>query len=75
MPTQSPIALITGGSRGLGRAMATHLAQSGLAPIITYNSDTAAADEVVAEARAAGVEAAALHLNVEDIDVGECLEQ
>ncbi|MBS8227375.1 SDR family NAD(P)-dependent oxidoreductase [Vannielia litorea] len=66
MPTQSPIALITGGSRGLGRAMATHLAQSGLAPIITYNSDTAAADEVVAEARAAGVEAAALHLNVED---------
>ncbi|MBY6049592.1 SDR family NAD(P)-dependent oxidoreductase [Vannielia litorea] len=60
------IALITGGSRGLGRAMATNLARAGVSPIITYHSNAEAAEEALAEASAAGVQAAALKLDTED---------
>ena len=66
MPAQSPIALITGGSRGLGRAMAAQLARNGVNTIVTYKSAAAAAEEVVEEARAAGAASAALRLDTED---------
>ena len=42
------IALITGGSRGLGRDMAINIASKGLDVVITYHSNKAAANEVVA---------------------------
>ena len=48
------IALITGGSRGLGKSMAEHLAKRGIDSIITYNAQKEAADSVVAEIRAKG---------------------
>ncbi|QSQ23162.1 SDR family oxidoreductase [Pyxidicoccus parkwayensis] len=62
--TRTQIALITGGSRGLGRSMALHLADRGVDSIITYHSRTDAAAEVVAELNARGRKATALQLDV-----------
>jgi len=61
---QSKIALVTGGSRGLGKNMALAIAKKGLDVIITYNSQKGEADTVVSEVEALGQKAAALQLNV-----------
>ncbi len=63
MKQQSKIALVTGGSRGLGREAALRLADKGLDVIITYNSAADRAKEVVALIEANGQNAAALQLN------------
>lgn len=60
------IALVTGGSRGLGKNMALAIAKKGLDVILTYNSKKEEADAVVAEIEALGQKAAALQLNVSD---------
>ena len=57
------IALVTGGSRGLGRDMALSLAKKGIDVILTYNSKKDEALAVVAEVKKAGQKAAALQLN------------
>jgi len=56
------IALITGGSRGLGRNMAHHLAAKGTDIIFTYRSHKNEADSLVAELAAMGRKAVALQL-------------
>ena len=61
---QSKIALVTGGSRGLGKNMALAIAKKGLDVIITYNSQKGEADTVVSEIEALGQKAATLQLNV-----------
>jgi NAD(P)-dependent dehydrogenase (short-subunit alcohol dehydrogenase family) len=66
--TQNKIALVTGGSRGLGKETAITLAQRGNNVIITYNSKAAEAKEVVAEIEKLGRKATALQLNVSKID-------
>ena len=63
MSNTTKIALITGGSRGLGKNMALTLAQKGTDVIITYNSKKDEALAVVAEIEAMGRKAAALQLN------------
>ena len=60
------IALVTGGSRGLGRSTALHLADAGVDLIITYQNDEAAALAVVEAIKAKGRRAAALRLEVGD---------
>ena len=68
MPDQSPkIALVTGGSRGLGRNTAVHLARSGVDVVLTYHSNKAEADAAVDEIRALGRKAAALQLDTGDV--------
>ena len=67
MTTNNKIALVTGGSRGLGKNMALHLAKKGIDVIITYNSNKTAALEVVSAIEASGQKAAALQLNTGDI--------
>ncbi len=62
----STIALITGGSRGLGRSAALHVARSGTDVILTYRSQAAEAQAVVAEIEALGRRAVALPLDVAD---------
>lgn len=62
----SKIALITGGSRGLGKNTALALAAKGTDIILTYNSQEAAATAVVQEIEAMGRKAAALQLNTGD---------
>ncbi len=64
--TQS-IALVTGGSRGLGKNAALKLAAKGTGIILTYNSNVEEAQKVVREIEAKGVKAVALQLNVGDI--------
>jgi len=66
MSTPTPIALITGGSRGLGRNAALHVARQGTDVILTYRSRQAEADAAVAEIQALGRRAAALPLDVAD---------
>ena len=61
------IALITGGSRGLGKSMALSLAAKNRDVIVTYHSKEAEAREVVASIEATGGKAVALQLDVADI--------
>ncbi|RYX97744.1 MAG: SDR family oxidoreductase [Comamonadaceae bacterium] len=58
------IALVTGGSRGLGRSSALNLADSGVDIILTYVSNEASAKAVVEEITAKGRKAVALPLDV-----------
>ncbi len=60
----TPIALITGGSRGLGRNAALKVAEQGTDVILTYRSNAAEADAVVSQIRALGRQAVALQLDV-----------
>lgn len=48
------VALVTGGSRGIGRAISLELASQGMAVAVNYASRAAAAEEVVQEIRSAG---------------------
>lgn len=61
------IALVTGGSRGLGKATALALAVSGKDLIITFRQQAEAAQEVVAAIEAQGQRAQALQLDVSNV--------
>lgn len=58
------IALITGGSRGLGKSMAIHLARRGTDIILTYHSKKDEAETIVKEITGMGRKAVALQLDV-----------
>lgn len=60
------IALVTGGSRGLGKDMALQLAKKGLDVIITYHSNKVESDKVVAEIETLGRKALALQLDASE---------
>lgn len=64
--TPSKIALVTGGSRGLGRNTVLALAKKGVDVVFTYRSREAEANEVVRAVKAAGRTAVALPLDVGD---------
>lgn len=61
------IALVTGGSRGLGKDMAINLAKKGIDVLLTYNSNEAAAAETVKAIEALGRQAVALQLNMSQL--------
>lgn len=63
------IALITGGSRGLGKDMALSIARKGMDVIITYRSNEEQALAVVTEVESMGRNAAALHLDMSDLSL------
>lgn len=63
---KNKIALVTGGSRGLGKDMAVSIAKKGIDVIITCNNNEEKAKEVVNEVKALGVQAALLKLNMSD---------
>ena len=70
--TTNKIALVTGGSRGLGRNMAINLAKKGIDVILTYNSNREEADHVVSHIQSLGQKAAAFQLdagNVQSFDL------
>jgi NAD(P)-dependent dehydrogenase (short-subunit alcohol dehydrogenase family) len=65
--TKSKIALVTGGSRGLGRNMAISLAKKGIDVVLTYNSNKQKAEEVVAEIQSLGQKAMAFKLDTSNV--------
>lgn len=64
--SKNKIALVTGGSRGLGKDMALRIAARGNDLIITYHSNKEAAESVVQTIKEMGQKAVALQLAVED---------
>jgi NAD(P)-dependent dehydrogenase (short-subunit alcohol dehydrogenase family) len=63
--TSTPsIALVTGGSAGIGRSAAVEIARRGMGVVVTYRSRPEEADETVATIRALGGRAVSLHLDV-----------
>jgi NAD(P)-dependent dehydrogenase (short-subunit alcohol dehydrogenase family) len=62
-----PIAIVTGGGRGLGKNAALKLAAKGTDLILTYHSNAQAAAAVVGEIERAGAKAVALQLDVSDV--------
>ena len=66
MTTTSKIALVTGGSRGLGKNMALKIAEKGIDVILTYHTQKEDALAVVAEIEKTGQKATALQLNTGD---------
>jgi len=67
------VAIVTGASRGIGRAIAIGLAREGADVVVNYVSQSAAAEEVVAEIRAAGGRAVAVQADVGDLTQHERL--
>ena len=59
--TNGKVALVTGASRGIGRACAIKLGEAGYKVAVNYNSNEAAANEVVEKIKAAGSEAVAIN--------------
>ncbi len=60
------VALVTGGSRGIGRAVCELLARSGARVAVSFRADSTAADEVVVAVRSSGGEAMAVAGDVAD---------
>ncbi len=67
METTSKIALVTGGSRGIGRSSALAIAKNGLDVVITYNTNKSAADKVISEIQALGRRGYALQLDTSKV--------
>lgn len=62
------VALVTGASRGIGRAIAVRLAGDGAAVIVNYSGSKDQAEEVVSQIRDAGGEAQAVQCDVSDFE-------
>ena len=67
------VAVITGGSRGIGRATALALAEAGAQVVVNYARSSTAADEVVAAIPVAGGSAIAVQADVSDVAQAESL--
>ncbi|MEH2453897.1 3-oxoacyl-[acyl-carrier-protein] reductase [Nostoc sp.] len=70
---QDKVAIVTGASRGIGRAIAIELATQGAIAIINYTSSSAAAETVVTEITDAGGQAIAIQADVSKIEQVDAL--
>lgn len=75
MDLDGRVAVVTGGSRGIGRATVLTLAELGAHVIINYASQSEAAQAVASEARANGVEALAVRADVARLEEARRLVQ
>ena len=66
MSEQKRAAIVTGGSRGIGRAVCLALAEQGVNVVVNYAGSAAAAEETAALCREKGVEAIAVQASVSD---------
>lgn len=73
MELEGKVAVVTGASRGIGRAIAEELAGQGAKVVINYNANEAAAAEVVAGIAALGGQAMAVQADVSDFAAAESL--
>jgi NAD(P)-dependent dehydrogenase (short-subunit alcohol dehydrogenase family) len=67
MNSSSPVAIVTGGSRGLGRSTVLSLARRGVHSIFTYQSNRAEAEKVASLVHEAGAKAVALQLDAGNV--------
>src|SRR6056297_1364469 len=65
---EGEVAVVTGGTRGIGRAVATRLAEQGATVVATYHEDDAAADETAAALASFSTETAVERFDVADSD-------
>ncbi len=70
---ENKVALVTGASRGIGRAIALEFAARGAAVIVNYHKSPQAAEEVVKKIQESGGKAAAFQADVSDIKQAEAL--
>jgi 3-oxoacyl-[acyl-carrier protein] reductase len=70
---ENKVAIITGGSRGIGRAVALELAARGAAVVVNYNRSPQAAEDVVKKVQEAGGKAATFQADVSDFKQAEAL--
>jgi 3-oxoacyl-[acyl-carrier protein] reductase len=66
MTLRNRVALVTGGSRGIGRGISVRLAQNGARVAIAYRSNKAAAQQTLRQLQATGVECVAVETDVAD---------
>lgn len=70
-----PVALVTGGSRGIGKAIVVDLASQGYRVAFSYHANQAAADAVVQEVQTAGGEALAIQSDAASSEQAQALVQ
>jgi 3-oxoacyl-[acyl-carrier protein] reductase len=70
---ENRVAVVTGGSRGIGRAVALELASRGAAVVVNYNKSPEGAQDVVARIQEQGGKAAAFQADVSDFKQAEAL--
>ena len=70
---ENKVALVTGGSRGIGRAIALELAARGASVVVNYNKSPESAEEVVKKIQETGAKAAASQADVSDFKQAEAL--
>jgi len=70
---ENKVALVTGGSRGIGRAIAIEFGKRGASVVVNFNKSSDAADEVVKQITEAGGKAAAFQADVSDFKQSEAL--
>ena len=75
MSLSGRVALVTGGGRGIGKAISLALAEDGATIAVNYRRDEEAARETVAEIEKAGGRAKAYAASVEDWDADEAMVQ
>lgn len=68
MHLEGKVAIVTGASRGIGRAVAIHLAQSGADVVVNYSGSEGAAQETVEAVQALGRKAIKIKANVANAD-------
>ncbi len=73
MTLEGRVALVTGGSRGIGRAIALALAADGADVAVNYRRDEGAARETVAEIEGLGRKAAAYQASIDDVDADQAM--
>lgn len=70
---ENKVAVVTGGSRGIGRAIALEFAERGASVVVNYNKSPEAAEEVVKKIQEKGGKAAAFQADVSDFKQAEAL--
>lgn len=73
MSVEDKVAVVTGSSRGIGRAIALRLASQGARVVVNYKSNQTAAEDVVEQIRADGGEAVAIQADVSQFDQAQAL--